>query len=556
MYILLLNIVTIILMTVCTTVLIQYSVQNKAKNYFIACQILTINWTICHMFDVLATDRLFKMIFSSIGYVSVCSIGTVFLLFSLLYIKSSVFESKIFRIVMFIPSAVLIFLEMTDPIFHLFFTSFFEETKGGFGFYITVGYTYLLLIVGIVLILLKNIVNFRDKLPQLVLIVMSAVIPLIVNILSVTDVLNIKYDFTPFSFSISSIMVFLAIYKFDFMSISPFAAKHLLNSIDEAVLISDNKKSVVYFNEKMRNTFLLNEDCIYKSLDDVMSIVSKSIYTEMVDFQYFYKNKIGKFTLQISDNRFYSINKIEVVKNKKAVSNVFIFTDVSAYYDFANKLSLKNNELDKLNKEIQKLNQMEKDFAVEKERTRIAQELHDSLGHGLVSIMTLLKISEIKKDQAEKNIAYALEISEKLLENVRECVSGIKENSSLTLVDRLNVLIEEMKTDKIKLTVMGKESAEHLLYADMVFSIAREAITNSLRHGKADNIEIIIKFCDDCIKEYIIDDGVGCEEINMGYGLNGMKAKAESIGGTVEFSSVNESGFSVVAVMPMRLNND
>jgi signal transduction histidine kinase len=37
------------------------------------------------------------------------------------------------------------------------------------------------------------------------------------------------------------------------------------------------------------------------------------------------------------------------------------------------------------------MNVIEKRLAVEKEQTRIAQELHDSVGHGLVSIMTLLK---------------------------------------------------------------------------------------------------------------------------------------------------------------------
>lgn len=49
------------------------------------------------------------------------------------------------------------------------------------------------------------------------------------------------------------------------------------------------------------------------------------------------------------------------------------------------------------------MNVIEKRLAVEKEQTRIAQELHDSVGHSLVSIMTLLKLSLIDKNNSNEN---------------------------------------------------------------------------------------------------------------------------------------------------------
>jgi preprotein translocase subunit SecG len=161
---LILNIFSLILMTVCTVVFMQYSYRKKMTQYFSACQILIINWIVCHIIDIFSLNMTAKILFSNIGYISVCSIGAVFLLFSLYYIKSDIAQSKLFKIIIFIPSAVLYFIEITDPIFHLFFKKFFfGETLGGIGFYVTAVYNYILLIISICLMLIKNRKSFKKN---------------------------------------------------------------------------------------------------------------------------------------------------------------------------------------------------------------------------------------------------------------------------------------------------------------------------------------------------------------------------------------------------------
>ena len=115
---LILNIFSLILMTVCTVVFMQYSYRKKMTQYFSACQILIINRIVFQIIDIFSLNMTAKILFSNIAYISVCSIGAVFLLFSLYYIKSDIAQSKIFKIIIFIPSAVLFFIEITDPIFH------------------------------------------------------------------------------------------------------------------------------------------------------------------------------------------------------------------------------------------------------------------------------------------------------------------------------------------------------------------------------------------------------------------------------------------------------
>ena len=95
----------------------------------------------------------------------------------------------------------------------------------------------------------------KKKTPQMILISLSAVIPLVINFLSITDIFTLEYDFTPISFSITSMLIFFAIYKFEFVSISPYTVKHLMSAINEAVLITNKNNKVTYVNDTMKNVF-------------------------------------------------------------------------------------------------------------------------------------------------------------------------------------------------------------------------------------------------------------------------------------------------------------
>lgn len=153
-----LNLVSLSLTIISTVVFIQNSYSQKMSRYFTACQILIINWIVCHIFDIFTTNLSVKIILSNIGYFSVCTIGTVFLIFALHYTKVATVKSKIFKSAVFLPSTILFLLKITDPIFHLFFKSYqSNEVIGGNGFYITVAYNYLLLIISVCLMVGKTL---------------------------------------------------------------------------------------------------------------------------------------------------------------------------------------------------------------------------------------------------------------------------------------------------------------------------------------------------------------------------------------------------------------
>ena len=85
---------------------------------------------------------------------------------------------------------------------------------------------------------------------------------------------------------------------------------------------------------------------------------------------------------------------------------------------------------------------------------------------------------------------------------------------------------------------------------DVLFRIIQESITNALRHGGADRIDIDIYQQDDILILKVQDNGVGCKDIQYGFGLKQMSERVAIINGTVTYDGHN--GFLTVVKIPIQ----
>lgn len=87
-----------------------------------------------------------------------------------------------------------------------------------------------------------------------------------------------------------------------------------------------------------------------------------------------------------------------------------------------------------------------------------------------------------------------------------------------------------------------------------LYRITQEVLSNSLKHGKASTIKVIMNFTD---SEFIIsfsDDGIGTDKIvESGVGLKSIKERAEEIEATVDMRSASGKGFFVKIVVPKEM---
>lgn len=213
-----------------------------------------------------------------------------------------------------------------------------------------------------------------------------------------------------------------------------------------------------------------------------------------------------------------------------------------------------NKELLAKNEELEKQAAVVEELAAVKERNRIANEVHDTLGHTMTAIKVLLDLSLVKLagqdlEEAKKSITNARKFVKEGMAELRRSLlglsaSGVKADSVVntikSLIPRFEALGVQIDLDAGGPGIDRKEGRELLTE---IYGICREVLTNAIRHGKAENISIILRAVDGVYRISIIDDGCGCKKINKGFGLLGIEERINKLNGRLLFGSDGVKGF-------------
>lgn len=209
----------------------------------------------------------------------------------------------------------------------------------------------------------------------------------------------------------------------------------------------------------------------------------------------------------------------------------------------------------------QKLATLERQQAIEKERTRIATDMHDDLGAGLSRIKFLSETIGIKKQQQapiEDDVNKIREYSHEMIDKMGEIVWALNEKND-TLNDLLSytrayaveylaqngiICIAEVP-DTIPATFVSGEFRRN------VFLTIKEALHNVVKHSQATAVRMIITAKQDLTIK-LKDNGTGFDKNNIrpfSNGLTNMHSRIKEIGGKLEI--VNTEGTSVILSIPM-----
>ncbi|WP_297638355.1 histidine kinase [uncultured Clostridium sp.] len=226
---------------------------------------------------------------------------------------------------------------------------------------------------------------------------------------------------------------------------------------------------------------------------------------------------------------------------------IFILIIIAFHIRGEDKITIRklNEELLEQNKKLKEYSEQVEVLTLEKERNRVAQELHDSLGHYLMAISMHLNMLEKVKNE-EKRAEVFLKTKELVKESIkelRETVYKLKEEANISFKNRIENLEENFK-DEVKFInnidfEFEKESRE---IKEALYITIKECITNGLKHGNSTEFITDIQ-----IKEKIVfgikNNGISPKEIKMSNGLLGIRKRIENINGWVLFE-VND-GFTV-----------
>jgi signal transduction histidine kinase len=204
------------------------------------------------------------------------------------------------------------------------------------------------------------------------------------------------------------------------------------------------------------------------------------------------------------------------------------------------------------------------------ERTRIARELHDTLlqsFHGLLlRFQAASNLLPTRPDEAKQRLDNAIDQAAQAITEGRDAVHELRSSAALTqdLAVAMSALAKELTAEQagqnypdLRVQVEGTPRNLDPILRDEVYRIAAEALRNAFRHAQARRIEVEIRYDERQLRVRVRDDGRGIDPKFLGgqvraghWGLNGMRERAEAVGGNLAVWSEVDSGTEVELTIP------
>ena len=249
----------------------------------------------------------------------------------------------------------------------------------------------------------------------------------------------------------------------------------------------------------------------------------------------------------------------------------FLLLLISVFYFYTNQQNRRKKEKAEtslnINKILEEVNQSKIDAWVdgqEKERSRLAAELHDRLGGLLVMASHHFTSIEKKFERIKKENEAAFEDFRKIINNaiieVRELSKDISSNlvSKLGLSNAMVDLKEKIESAtgiKVNLNLYNSESRVPLPSEIALFRVAQESFNNIMKHAQATKVEMSLTGNEGSLIMMIEDNGKGFEvesSKSIGMGLKSMEKRMKDVGGTLQIDSKPGRGTILVAEITIK----
>lgn len=502
--------------------------------WFFGCQGSVLFWCLSQIF-ILQSESTRQLWFSYVvGNLGVCLLGACFMGFCMSFSDKTEFISASWTAMALGLLQYILFL--TNAHHHMYYVSFsIDRVEHGPLFYTNLGLIYVCVIVSILLLCLKRQADVKQK----ILLIASGLCPLLVSLLYQTGALRTESDVTALGFVGSIFFMLMATFRCNFLDVRAIATNKVLEGMDDGVATFDAYGCLMGENASFRR--MSGELFGTEHFSDMDTLFAALPQEERERLLLGEPVTVGHVQIKCQKH---------MDRHGQHIGTTLLLKDVSEFY----ALLEKNRELAAASEQI----------AIEQERNRIAQEVHDTTGHTLTMIRSLIRLARISCEQGNmaeglESMNQAEEMAQTGIRNLREEINHIRQEERCPLVTQaLLQLANQVKELPVEVTVQGEDSEEYSPVAGILSSCLREAITNCLKYAHATRMDVIVKFREGRVELFIFDDGQGCDTVRDGNGLSGMRARVEQAGGTIRFRSGAGEGFQIVLEVPaeQRMSSD
>ena len=221
-------------------------------------------------------------------------------------------------------------------------------------------------------------------------------------------------------------------------------------------------------------------------------------------------------------------------------------------------------ELEAAKRELELARERDAELAVLRERERLARDLHDNLGHSLVTLTVQLEAAQrLFATDSVRAMALLTEmqkLTRASMEDLRRSLANLRARGlgDRSLAQALQTLCDEAGQDSaVKIECRLADGADHLppLVAEALWRVAQEALTNVHKHAQSSCVQVNLTLQPNEVLLRVSDDGnglpPGVEEMPGHYGVRGMRERVEGLGGTFTLATNGNRGTVIEARVPL-----
>ena len=221
--------------------------------------------------------------------------------------------------------------------------------------------------------------------------------------------------------------------------------------------------------------------------------------------------------------------------------------------------------LEARNRDLADRQDYEVELATLAERARIAREIHDNVGHQLTRASLqaeALRVVHAGEPGVAADFADVKHTVDEALQLVRASVHALNDNAA-DLSVQLERIVEDARSDggpQIELEVLAEHAPANV--ASCFAAVLREALSNTMRHARAQNVTVRCMEHPSFYQLIVTDDGTDAAKTNSrgiaeGMGLGSMRERVEALGGTFTAGPrAGAPGWRVFATVPKQQGDD
>lgn len=324
-------------------------------------QILVVEWTVASIFEVAAITVPLKLFWSQVAYIGTVGTPILYFLFSMVYAQHEGVKKPRWIVLLAVIPALTFIFAATNSLHNWIWTGITINPENniavyehGFWFWINIFYSYAVVLVGFIALVIA-IFRFPEYYKsQIVLLLLGTVIPIIANVLYVFEPFSIPgFELTPVSFMLTGVFITFALVRFRMFDLVPVARKKLVDIMGDGVVMVDANGRIVDLNPAMETIIGAgSEDLIgspaarvFSGWKDVVEILN-AVKDER------YETEIGEG----KQRRFYDLY-VSIVRSpqNEYAGHIIVFRDITLRKTVENEREGLISELQNSLREVKRL---------------------------------------------------------------------------------------------------------------------------------------------------------------------------------------------------------